>query len=114
MSGLAQLSILMTTDTVGGVWTYSCGLATTLSEAGAEVSLVTLGPRARADQRAMLHESRVRLIETDLALEWQDPEGQNIADARRVLAGLVKRIDRTLSALSVGTPAEVDALVQVL
>jgi [acyl-carrier-protein] S-malonyltransferase len=32
----------------------------------------------------------------------------------RVLAGLVKRIDRALSALSVGTPAEIDALVQVL
>jgi len=34
--------------------------------------------------------------------------------AGRVLAGLVKRIDRTLSALSVGTPAEVEALVQRL
>jgi len=34
--------------------------------------------------------------------------------AGRVLAGLVKRIDRTLSALSVGTPAEVESLVRVL
>jgi [acyl-carrier-protein] S-malonyltransferase len=34
--------------------------------------------------------------------------------AGHVLAGLVKRIDRALSALSVGTPAEVDALVQRL
>jgi [acyl-carrier-protein] S-malonyltransferase len=34
--------------------------------------------------------------------------------AGRVLAGLVKRIDRTLSALSVSTPAEVEALVQRL
>ncbi len=34
--------------------------------------------------------------------------------AGRVLAGLVKRIDRTLSALSVGTPAELDALVRRL
>jgi len=34
--------------------------------------------------------------------------------AGRVLAGLVKRIDRSLSALSVGTPAEIEALVQVL
>jgi [acyl-carrier-protein] S-malonyltransferase len=31
--------------------------------------------------------------------------------AGRVLAGLTKRIDRTLSALSVGTPADVEALV---
>ena len=34
--------------------------------------------------------------------------------AGRVLAGLVKRVDRTLSARSVGTPAEVEALVQLL
>jgi [acyl-carrier-protein] S-malonyltransferase len=34
--------------------------------------------------------------------------------AGHVLAGLVKRIDRTLSTLSVGTPAEVEALVQLL
>jgi [acyl-carrier-protein] S-malonyltransferase len=34
--------------------------------------------------------------------------------AGRVLTGLVKRVDRSLSALSVGTPAEVDALVQRL
>jgi [acyl-carrier-protein] S-malonyltransferase len=32
----------------------------------------------------------------------------------RVLAGLVKRIDRTLSALSVGTPAEIEMLVRRL
>ena len=34
--------------------------------------------------------------------------------AGRVLAGLVRRIDRTLSALSVGTPAEVEALIKRL
>ena len=34
--------------------------------------------------------------------------------AGRVLAGLVKRIDRTLSAVSVGTPAEVEALLERL
>jgi [acyl-carrier-protein] S-malonyltransferase len=34
--------------------------------------------------------------------------------AGRVLAGLVKRIDRTLSTVSVGTPAEVEALIQSL
>ena len=34
--------------------------------------------------------------------------------AGRVLAGLVKRIDRTLSASSVGTPGEVDQLMKRL
>jgi [acyl-carrier-protein] S-malonyltransferase len=34
--------------------------------------------------------------------------------AGRVLAGLVKRIDRTLPAISVGTPGEVEALAERL
>lgn len=84
----ADVRILMTTDTVGGVWTYSCALAASLAAAGAEVTLATMGPPARADQREMLSDSHVRLIETDLALEWQDPEGHDFPHARRTLARL--------------------------
>lgn len=91
MSRSADIRILMTTDTVGGVWTYSCALASSLAASGAEVFLVTLGPRARADQHTMLRDVGVHLVETDLALEWQDPEGQNIPEARRVLAELQAR-----------------------
>ncbi|MCK1360925.1 glycosyltransferase family 4 protein [Bradyrhizobium sp. 199] len=93
MSRSTQIRILMTTDTVGGVWTYSCALASSLADSGADVCLLTLGPRARADQHAMLRNPRVRLIETDLALEWQDPEGRNIADAKRVLAEFESRFE---------------------
>ncbi|MFB6452791.1 glycosyltransferase family 4 protein [Bradyrhizobium tunisiense] len=92
MSRSSNIRVLMTTDAVGGVWTYSCGLASDLAKAGVDVTLVTLGPRARTDERDRLHRSRVRLIETDLALEWQDPEGRNVADASRVLAGLEARL----------------------
>nr|GAJ37027.1 glycosyltransferase [Bradyrhizobium sp. DOA9] len=82
----------MTTDTVGGVWTYSCALAASLAASGAEVTLATMGPPANADQREMLRGSRVRLIETDLALEWQDPEGRDLPHAERTLAGLEARL----------------------
>ncbi|MGY3037051.1 glycosyltransferase involved in cell wall biosynthesis [Bradyrhizobium sp. USDA 4354] len=92
MSRGADISIMMTTDTVGGVWTYSCALASSLAASGDDVTLVTLGPRARVDQRRMLCDARVHLIETDLALEWQDPEGRNVSDARRVLANLEARL----------------------
>ncbi|MCK1495183.1 glycosyltransferase family 4 protein [Bradyrhizobium sp. 180] len=91
MSRGSEIGILMTTDTVGGVWTYSCALASSLAAAGAHVTLATMGPSARADQREMLHGSEVRLIETDLALEWQDPEGRDLLNARRVLLGLEAR-----------------------
>ncbi|WP_024338441.1 glycosyltransferase family 4 protein [Bradyrhizobium japonicum] len=92
MSPGADIRIMMTTDTVGGVWTYSCALAGSLAAAGADVTLVTLGPRARIDQRQMLRGTRVNLVETDLALEWQDPEGQNVSEARRVLTKLEARL----------------------
>ncbi|MBB4366110.1 glycosyltransferase involved in cell wall biosynthesis [Bradyrhizobium sp. CIR48] len=92
MSRDADIKILMTTDTVGGVWTYSCSLAASLAASGAEVTLATMGPPARADQREMLRDSRVRLVETDLALEWQDPEGRDFPKAERVLAGLEARL----------------------
>lgn len=88
MSRSSQLSILMTTDTVGGVWTYSCALASGLAATGANVILITMGPRPRADQTEMLLGSGVHLLETDLALEWQDPEGQDLSHARRMLESL--------------------------
>jgi glycosyltransferase involved in cell wall biosynthesis len=91
MSGGSDIRILMTTDAVGGVWTYSCGLASSLAASGAEVTLVTIGPAARADQREMLRGSGVCLIDTDLTLEWQDPEGNDFANARHVLARLEAR-----------------------
>jgi len=92
MSISSNIRLLMTTDTVGGVWTYCCGLASDLAKAGVDVSLVTMGPRARADERDRLQHPGVRLIATDLALEWQDPEGRNVADASRVLAGLEAKL----------------------
>jgi hypothetical protein len=69
MSLFAPNKILMTTDAVGGVWTYSTGLASALAAAGMEVHLVTLGPPPRQEKRAMLRNPRVRLIESNLALE---------------------------------------------
>jgi len=88
MSKLSSARILMTTDTVGGVWSHATALATALASFGAEVHLVTLGSPPRADQRAMLDATKIRLIETDLALEWQDPEAADLDRARQVLSRL--------------------------
>lgn len=90
MSRLDAARILMTTDTVGGVWSHAVTLATALAELGAEIHLVTLGPSARADQRAALEGTKIKLIETDLALEWQDPEATDLDRARGVLLRLAR------------------------
>jgi glycosyltransferase involved in cell wall biosynthesis len=91
MKRLSTIKVLMTADTVGGVWTYASGLASALAASGAEISLVTMGPRPRADQREMLPPA-VRLIESDLALEWQDPEAEHIAHARGFLAAVERQV----------------------
>jgi glycosyltransferase involved in cell wall biosynthesis len=88
----ALIKVLMTTDAVGGVWTYSTGLASELAAMGMEVHLVTMGPPPQAEKRAMLRDSRVRLIESPLALEWQDAGGDDLQNARRFLQDLEELI----------------------
>jgi glycosyltransferase involved in cell wall biosynthesis len=92
MSPSGPIRILMTTDAVGGVWTYATALASTLAAMEAEVYLVTIGPSPRRNQRSMLRDARVRLIESPLALEWDDPAGDDLPNARRYLEYLENAI----------------------
>ncbi|MFL5938082.1 MAG: glycosyltransferase family 4 protein [Gaiellaceae bacterium] len=69
------MKVLMTADTVGGVWTYALELADALAERDVEVSLVALGAPLDASKRAELRASRVaRAYAEPCALEWMtDP-----------------------------------------
>src|SRR4051812_21500998 len=89
MSPPHPLHIMMTADTVGGVWIYATTLAKALCERGHRVSLVTLGPAPRADQVASVSAvPRLHVEITDLALEWMDPQAQDRERAARTLAAL--------------------------
>jgi glycogen synthase len=72
------MRVLLTTDCVGGVWTYSLDLARGLRAAGAEVVLATMGASLRSDQRAEADAAGLAgLYESDFALEWmEDPWAQ--------------------------------------
>jgi glycosyltransferase involved in cell wall biosynthesis len=88
----SDIRLMMTTDTVGGVWIFATTLARSLGLAGFEVQLVTLGPRPTGPQRATLLGCRgVSLIETDLELEWQDPAGDDVCQANVVLRAIADR-----------------------
>ena len=65
----------MTTDTVGGVWTYALELADALANRGVEVSLAAMGAPLDEPKRAELRASRVaRAYAESCALEWMsDP-----------------------------------------
>src|SRR4051794_39769803 len=74
------MRVLMTTDTIGGVWIYALTLARAFAAMGMKINLVTLGPRAQPAQRQLLAgNDRIVVTETDLQLEWQDPEGSDVA-----------------------------------
>ena len=69
------MKILMTTDTIGGVWSYACELTRALAPHDVSVVLATMGRRLSRAQRDDLRAlTNVEVHESDFRLEWmQDP-----------------------------------------
>ncbi len=66
-----SFNLLMTADAVGGVWQYCTDLVWGLSQRGIAVTVATMGPRPRPQQRdAVASIPGARVIESDWALEW--------------------------------------------
>src|SRR5437868_11383299 len=65
--------ILMTADTIGGVWTYALELTRALEPHGIEVILATMGSRLN---RAQSFEARaitnLEVCESNFKLEWME------------------------------------------
>lgn len=83
-----NLKILLTADTVGGVWTYAVDLAQALAPHGVQIALATLGAPLHDAQRAQLRAlPHVRLYESAFKLEWMDEPWE---DVRRADAWLLE------------------------
>jgi glycogen synthase len=83
------MRILMTADTVGGVWTYALDLADALAPHGVEVELATMGRPLDHDQRAALARSSVAALhESAFALEWEQDPWDDVDRAGRWLLEL--------------------------
>jgi hypothetical protein len=69
------LKILMTADTIGGVWTYAIELIKAFAAYGAEVALATMGAPLSANQHEEVNAfPQVKVYESSFKLEWmQDP-----------------------------------------
>jgi glycogen synthase len=85
-----RLCLLLTTDTVGGVWTYSLELAAALAaEADVSVLLATLGPPPNLAQQAEAAAiPGLQLAMTDLPLDWIAADESELRRAAEALAGL--------------------------
>jgi glycogen(starch) synthase len=74
--------ILMTTDTLGGIWTYTLELASALGQHGTEVALAAMGAHLSASQRAEVRRiPALTVFESPFKLEWMADPWQDIGRA---------------------------------
>lgn len=86
---MSRLRLLLVTDAVGGVWTYSLELARALEPLGFETVIAVTGPCPNARQREAA--TGIRLIETGLPLEWLDTDREQVLRAGQELARIAAR-----------------------
>ncbi len=82
--------VLMTADTIGGVWTYALDLSRGLLRQGVEVVLATMGGPVQPGQLEAVARlgSGIVLCESEFKLEWMDDPWRDVAAAGEWLLGL--------------------------
>ena len=87
------MRVLMTADTVGGVWTYALDLARALAPHRVSVALATMGrlpdPSQRAEAAAV---PGLTLYPSDFALEWMPDPWDDVARAGDWLLALEREL----------------------
>lgn len=84
----AGLRVLLTADSVGGVWQYALDLARALASHGVDPIVAHLGPPPSDAQRA--EADGVRVIETGLPLDWLVDGPAPIIAAAETLSSLAR------------------------
>jgi len=81
--------VLVTADTVGGVWQYSLDLARGLSRLGIATVIAVMGPSPTQEQHAAAGAiPGLKLIDTGLALDWLAEDGAALRAAAQAIAAL--------------------------
>jgi glycosyltransferase involved in cell wall biosynthesis len=82
----------MTTDTLGGVFSYATSLASWLSGRGVQVNLATMGGRLSAAQRAAAEKAGARVHESTYRLEWMQEPWEDVRRAGDWLLALEREL----------------------
>lgn len=88
-----KITILMTTDTVGGVWTYSMELCRSLKKHGVNIHLAAMGnwpSPAQQEEAAAL--DNVLLYKSDYKLEWMQDPWEDVEQAEKWLNSIYHTI----------------------
>ena len=90
------MRLLITTDTVGGVWTFTSELVTEFLLGGHAVHLVSLGRKPSADQNAFIAKLRDHYSDffgftaTDVPLEWMQNNEYALSQGEAVLQYILR------------------------
>ncbi len=109
------MRILVTTDNLGEVWSYSLELARALTECQIQIGLATMGcplnPNEYEEVQACDH---LTLYESDFKLEWMENSGDDPEDAGRWLLGVAEKFRPDVVHLNSYVPAALPWNVPVL
>jgi glycogen synthase len=84
----------MTTDAVGGVFSYAVSLTRELCRRGVDVVLACMGPEPKRDQRAEVESvAGLRLEHAPYSLEWMDEPWAEVDRAGEWLLGLAREFE---------------------
>jgi glycogen synthase len=84
--------ILMTADTVGGVWTYAVELARALAPHGIEIALATMGgPLTRSHREQIRPLTNLGIFESSYRLEWMEEPWRDVEEAGEWLLEIERR-----------------------
>ena len=91
------LKVLMTADTVGGVWTYCVELCRALQNYNVEFHLVTMGAKMKQWQLDEIEAlENVHVYETEYKLEWMQSPWDDVEQSGKYLLELEERIQPDL------------------
>lgn len=88
--------VLMTADTIGGIWRYSLELGAEMIRRGVQVTIATLGAPPAADQRREAEHANIELFAGHYRLEWMDDPWQDVERAGDWLLALADAVNPDL------------------
>jgi glycosyltransferase involved in cell wall biosynthesis len=86
------LHLLITTDAVGGVWTYTLDLARSLRQHGLTITIAALGPAPSRTQIAQADATGAALRIVDAPLDWLADDEAGVARASHAIAALARQV----------------------
>jgi glycosyltransferase involved in cell wall biosynthesis len=94
------MRVLLTADTVGGVWPYTIELARALAAEGIEPVIATMGRRPSDEQRGEAGALALPLFASEYRLPWMDEPWGDVAAAGQWLLGVAREVAPDLVHLS--------------